>query len=81
MVWRHCRLSVSEIDLCLVMSNLLENALEASLRTASDRRRIKMKAHLHSVHTVLLSVENAFDGEIRETDGVFCANVILRSGE
>lgn len=109
-------LSVLEIDLCLVMSNLLENALEASLRTASDRRRIKMQAHLHSGHMVLLSVENAFDGEIREKDGVFlsskrrgegvglqsvrhiaeknggysrfhygdgvfCANVILRSGE
>ena len=75
-----------------------------------------MQAHLHSGHMVLLSVENAFDGEIREKDGVFlsskrrgegvglqsvrhiaeknggysrfhygggvfCANVILRSGE
>ena len=27
------KLPVSEIDMCLIMSNLLENALEASLRT------------------------------------------------
>lgn len=30
---------------------------------------------------VLLTVENAFDGDIREKDGVFCANVMLRGGE
>ena len=32
-------LPVDEIDLCLVLSNLLENAFEASLRTAPARRR------------------------------------------
>ena len=31
-------LPVDEIDMCLVLSNLLENALEASLRTVPDRR-------------------------------------------
>ena len=37
-------LPVDEINLCLVLSNLLENALEASLRTAPARRRIKLTA-------------------------------------
>lgn len=64
-------LPVREIDLCLVMSNLLENALEASLRTAPVGRRIQVQAHLHSDHMVLLTVENAFEGRIREKDGVF----------
>ncbi len=31
------KLPVSEIDMCLIMSNLLENALEASLRTEKQR--------------------------------------------
>ncbi len=66
-----CRLPVPEIDLCLVLSNLLENALEASLRTAPARRQIKAQAYLHSGHMILLTVENTFDGEIREKDGVF----------
>ncbi len=66
-----CELPVPEIDLCLVLSNLLENALEASLRTAPARRQIKAQAYLHSGHMVLLTVENAFDGEIREKNGVF----------
>lgn len=65
------KLPVPEIDLCLVMSNLLENALEASLKTDPSKRRIKVQAHLHSHHMVLLSVENAFDGDIQKTDGIF----------
>ena len=64
-------LPVREIDLCLTMSNLLENALEASLKTAPANRRIKVQAHLHSGHMVLLTVENAFEGMIHEKDGVF----------
>lgn len=66
-----CRLPIPEIDLCLVMSNLLENALEASLKTNPAKRKIKMQAYMHSSHMVLLAVENAFDGDIREKDGVF----------
>ncbi len=66
-----CELPIPEIDLCLVLSNLLENALEASLRTAPSKRRIKAQAYLHSEHMILLTVENAFDGEIKEKDGIF----------
>lgn len=57
--------------MCLVLSNLLENALEASLRTAPARRQIKVTAYLHAERLLLIEVENAFDGEIREKDGVF----------
>ena len=63
-------LPVPEMDLCLVMSNLLENALEASQRTNPSKRRIGMRAHPHSGHMLLLSVENTFDGEIRENNGI-----------
>lgn len=64
-------LPVAEMDLCLVLSNLLENALEASLRTDPVRRQIKLKARLHAGHLILLSVENTFDGKARETNGIF----------
>lgn len=64
-------LPVPEIDLCLVLSNLLENALEASLKTKPQKQRIKVQAYLHSEHMVLLTVTNAFDGDIKEKDGVF----------
>lgn len=64
-------LPVPESELCSVLSNLLENAMEASLRTAPERRQTKVQARLHSGHMVLLSAENAYDGKIREKDGVF----------
>ena len=64
-------LPVDEINLCLVLSNLLENALEASLRTAPARRRIELTAYLHGNSLALIQVENTYDGVIREKGGVF----------
>ena len=64
-------LPVDEIDLCLVLSNLLENAFEASLRTAPARRKIEVTAYVHAARLVLIEAENTFDGEINENSGVF----------
>ena len=64
-------LPVDEIDMCLVLSNLLENALEASLHTAPGRRQIELTACVHADRILLIEVENAFDGEVNEKNGVF----------
>ena len=64
-------LPVDEIDMCLVLSNLLENALEASLRTATARRQIEITAYVHAERLLLIEVENTFDGKVKEKDGVF----------
>ena len=64
-------LPVDEIDLCLVLSNLLENAFEASLRTAPARRKIEITAYVHAERLLLVEVENAFDGAVHEKSGVF----------
>jgi len=61
-------LPVSEMDLCVALSNLLENALEAS-RRADGRRYISLQASLHAGKLVLLTVENAYSGELAELDG------------
>ena len=62
---------MDEIDLCLVLSNLLENAFEASLRTAPARRKIAITAYVHAERLLLVEVENAFDGEVNEKSGLF----------
>ncbi len=67
-------LPIDDMDLSLVLANLIENALEASLRTDVDKRRIHIEARLHSAHVLLLTVENAFVGEIKEKDGVFLSS-------
>ena len=64
-------LPVDELDLCMVLANLLENALEASLRTAPERRQIKVTAYVHAGSLILVEVENKFDGEVREKNGIF----------
>ena len=57
--------------MCLVLSNLLENALEASLRTPSSKRNIQIMAYLHSPHLLLIQVTNSFNGVIHEKNHVF----------
>ena len=47
------QISVDETDFCLVLSNLLENALEASLKTAKFRQRIDIKIYRHASNLIL----------------------------
>lgn len=64
-------LPMDEVDLCLILANLLENALEASRRTNPSRRNIRLTAYLHAGNLALIQLENPYDGEIREKGGVF----------
>ena len=73
-------LPVDEINLCLVLSNLLENALEASLRTAPARRQIEITAYVHAKRLLLIEVVNAFDGKVNEKNGVFLSSKRKESG-
>lgn len=59
-------LSVDEMDLCLILSNLLENALEASRKTTMSRQQILLEIRQHSASLLLIRVENNFDGIIKE---------------
>jgi len=72
-------LPVSTTDICVVLSNLLENAYEASLKIPPEKRKISVKMRLHSDKMVLISVENAFEGEIHENNGVIRST--KRSGD
>ena len=65
------KLPVDEMDMCPVLSNLPENALEASLRASGGNRRISVEAYMHSDRLVLIQVSNSYEGEIREKQSVF----------
>ncbi len=73
-------LPVPDTDLCSVLSNLLENAMEASLRTAPEKRKVQVSARLHSGNMLLLSIENNYDGEVQEKNGVFLSSKHPREG-
>ena len=64
-------LSIDEMDLCLILSNLLENALEASRKTAAAQQQISLEIYQHSASIFLIRVENSFDGIIKEKNHLF----------
>lgn len=64
------KLPIDEIDLCLVLSNLMENALEASMHTDPARRNIKLTSYLHAGSLLLIQIENTYDGFITEKDNI-----------
>ena len=61
-------LPVPEMDVCVVLQNLLENALEAS-RKLEKGRYIRLRAALHGDNLVLITVENAYGGPLEEREG------------
>jgi len=60
-------LPFDDVDLCVILGNLLENALEASMRIQENDRNILVRLRCKMNHFGI-SVDNAFDGVI-ETRG------------
>ena len=62
-------LPVPEMDVCVVLQNLLENALEASQKLERDRY-IQLRVSLRGNNLVLITVENAYRGPLTQWEGV-----------
>ncbi len=58
------RLGITDSDLCVLLGNVLENALDATQRMAPDKRFIIARA-LEEADRVYLTFDNSFDGELR----------------
>ncbi len=59
---------IDDLSLCIVLGNLLENALEACKRFDGDNKFITLKGRWMGDHLMLL-VENSYRGKIREYEG------------
>ncbi len=59
-------LPMPETDLCMLLGNLLENALEASLRLPAESRHIKVICQMLSPAMLGLIVENPYDGVLKK---------------
>lgn len=64
---------VQDSDICIIIGNLLENAIEACKRMDSGNRFIKMNTYIQYT-TLVITMDNSFDGNIDERDGVFYSN-------
>lgn len=56
-------------ELCLILNNALENAVEACLKLSQEKRKIKVQAAVKQ-NRFLLRVSNSFNGVVRETAGL-----------
>ncbi len=60
---------IDDADLCIVIGNLLENALEACVRATGERKIFFAAKCVHS--QLVLLVDNSFDGHIRVWEGKY----------
>lgn len=65
-------------DLCIVVGNLLENAVEACSRMTEGKRFIRLHSHLE-YGVLTLTVDNSFDGKVKEKNGTLLSS--KREGE
>lgn len=64
-----------EKDVCVVLSNLLENACEACARQKQGARTLRVRAHLCGGNMLALTVRNSFDGPARtDQEGRFLSS-------
>ena len=56
-------------EVCLILNNALENALEASLKLPEEKREIKVQAAIRQGR-LLMRISNPFEGTLQERDGL-----------
>ena len=61
-------LPVSEIDLCVIIGNLLDNAMEASLKLDEADRIVRVYIDIFNEY-LYISVTNAMSGKINKSAG------------
>lgn len=64
---------VDDLDLCVVVGNLLENAIEASRKIASSERSIKAAGQVVGKQ-FYLTVDNYFNGQVKMRNGDYLSS-------
>ena len=62
------------MDLCAVVSNLLENAADACARMSCERRFINVKISATTNSLLVIIVENSYEGEIQRSGNTFISS-------
>lgn len=63
------QLSIDDMDLCIILGNSLDNAIEGSLKTKEGKSYVRLMMRFDSGNLIVM-IENSFDGYIkRETSG------------
>lgn len=63
--------SLKDTDFCVLLGNLLENALHACRLLEKEEREIELKIGQTSQHVIVLSIRNPYDGNIKKDQDIF----------
>ncbi|GHU35619.1 ATPase [Clostridia bacterium] len=66
-------LKISEIDLCVIIGNLIDNAMEACLKLAENERRIRIYVGIFKSY-LYISVANTMSGEIKKNEAGYISS-------
>lgn len=64
-------LSFPDTDMCILLGNLLENAVEACQRQDEGQRYIDVKIHTFNKSTLVIVIENSYNGYIERRNSAF----------
>lgn len=70
---------ISDVDLCVIFGNCLENALEACKRQTDHKKYVMVSAGT-SVGVLAITVENSFNGSLRRSGAGFFSSKQSRIG-
>lgn len=66
-------IDIDDIDLCVILSNLLENSLNASLKIPEEKREIHINIK-YKMNNLGILIKNAYDGIIKKNIGTYMQN-------
>lgn len=62
------KIGIADMDLCIVLGNCIENALEACRRMQGGRKYIHVKSKMHG-DMLGITIDNSFDGKVEKKNG------------
>ena len=73
-------IAISDIDLCLIFGNLLDNAITACRKAKAGSRFIRLSADLDTPGFLYVTMVNGFSGEVYKRNGKYISTKEKKSG-
>lgn len=73
-------ISIKDADLTVLFGNLIENAIDACENVEKDKRSIDLKIHRPNAGSIVFSIDNTFDGNIKMSGNKFLSTKQNGSG-
>ena len=73
-------IAISDIDLCLIFGNLLDNAITACRKAKAGSRFIRLSADLDTPGFLYVTMVNSFSGEVYKRNGKYISTKEKKSG-